>query len=98
MSENIPTKQKCPRCAKNTIILDDELDELFCSDCGYVITEKDQKLELGITLHDEPNNKSTETSLSQTMINPINKDSSGKPISANLESFKRLKKIEKRNK
>ncbi len=98
MSKNIPTKQKCPRCVKNAIILDDELDELFCSDCGYVITEKYQKSELGITSHDESNNKSTETSLSHTMINPTNKDSSGKPISTNLESFKRLKKLESRNK
>ena len=98
MSKNTFSEQKCPRCVKNAIILDDELDELFCSDCGYVITEKYQKSELRTTSHDESNGKNTEASLSHTMINPINKDSSGKPISTNLESFKRLKKIDSRNK
>lgn len=91
--------RKCPRCAKNSMILDEELDELFCSNCGYVITEKYQKSELGIISDYE---SSTEASLSQnalnigsqTMFNPTNRDSSGKPISTNLESFNRLKKLD----
>ncbi|MBS3925712.1 MAG: transcription initiation factor IIB [Nitrosarchaeum sp.] len=98
------SERKCPRCGKNSIILDEELDELFCSDCGYVITEKYQKSGLAIT-SDKSSNKNKETSLSQnalnigsqTMINPRNKDSSGKPISTNLY-FTRLRKLENRNK
>lgn len=97
--------RKCPRCGKNSIILDENLDELFCSDCGYVITEKYQKSELR-EISDKSSNKSTKSSWSQsasnigsqTMFNPANKDSSGKKISANLESFERLKKLEGKTK
>ena len=85
------SERKCPRCGKNSITLDEELDELFCGDCGYVITEKYQKSELGIISRDE---SSTETSLSQntlnigsqTMIDPRNKDSSGKPLTSSMKS------------
>ncbi len=97
--------RKCPRCGKNSIILDEELDELFCSDCGYVITEKYQKSELG-EISDKSSNKSTKNSWSQsasnigsqTMFDPANIDSSGKKISTNLESFERLRKLESKTK
>jgi transcription initiation factor TFIIB len=94
------SKRKCPRCTKNSIILDEELDELFCSDCGYVITEK-YEAESRVT-SDKPSNEKTKRSWlqsmsnigSQTKIGSTNKDSSGKQISANQGSFERLRKLE----
>jgi len=100
MSGNTVSGRKCPRCGKNSIILDEELDELFCSDCGYVITEK-YGVGSGV-ISDKSSNEKTKSSWSkntsnigsQTMFNPTNKDSSGKQISANQESFERLRKLD----
>jgi len=37
------TKDLCPRCAKGKLVTDNESGEMFCSRCGFVITEKLQE-------------------------------------------------------
>ena len=105
MSGNVSSGLKCPRCTKNSIILDEELDELFCSECGMVIPEKYQEFKIGIRTY-ESGNSSTKTSFlqkaldigSSTRINSITKDAFGKTTSANPEYFKRIKKLDERSK
>ena len=36
-------KEKCPRCVKGTLVTDHESGEMFCSKCGFVLTEKLQE-------------------------------------------------------
>ena len=33
-------KEMCPRCAQGKLVTDNESGEMFCSKCGFVITEK----------------------------------------------------------
>jgi len=33
----------CPRCGKNSLLMDDVTGEQFCSKCGFVISEKSQE-------------------------------------------------------
>jgi len=37
------SKEKCPRCAKGKLVTDNESGEMFCSKCGFVLTEKLQE-------------------------------------------------------
>jgi len=87
----------CPRCGKNSLLTDDVTGEQFCSKCGFVITEKSQEsgpewrsfqkdsgsnparagAPSSLTIHD--------MGLS-TVINPLNKDASGKPLSTSMKS------------
>ncbi len=34
------TNELCPRCAQGKLVTDNESGEMFCSKCGFVITEK----------------------------------------------------------
>ncbi len=36
-------KDLCPRCVKGKLVTDNESGEMFCSRCGFVITEKLQE-------------------------------------------------------
>jgi len=94
--------KKCPRCSKSKIISDTESEELFCGDCGFVISEKSEYTGPERQFLDEPSNRSHsgdkstllrhDRSLS-TIINPIDKDSFGKPISGNMKSSIRRLRI-----
>ena len=87
----------CPRCAKNSLLTDDVTGERFCGKCGYVISEKSQESgpEWRSFTQDEHGNKAragAPTSLTMhdmglsTIINPMNKDASGKPLTASMKS------------
>ncbi|MBM2818579.1 MAG: putative transcription initiation factor [Nitrosarchaeum sp.] len=98
----INIKERCSRCWKSSPITDFETGEMFCGDCGFVLSERvedsgperhsfsDDKIDRGRTgsgvslaRHDQ--------GLS-TIISPINKDASGKPLSALMKNtFKRLR-------
>ena len=87
----------CVRCGKNSMLTDEVTGEQFCGKCGYVISEKSQEsgpewrsfqkdsgsnpartgAPSSLTIHDR--------GLS-TVINPINKDASGKPLSTSMKS------------
>ena len=101
MAQQLSKKQSCPRCGKSRIISDDETGELFCGGCGFVITDRIENHGPERTFSDSSTNKSRtgdRTSLTRhdqglsTIINPINKDSSGNPLSSSMKSsIKRLR-------
>lgn len=98
---------KCQRCGKNTLVTDAESQEIFCSNCGMVIDEKANDSRPERTFADSPANKShtgDKTSLMRhdrglsTVINPLDKDSSGTPLSASMKSsIKRLRQWDNRS-
>ncbi|MCH7966113.1 MAG: transcription initiation factor IIB [Thaumarchaeota archaeon] len=101
MTQQLQNKEKCPRCGKNNLVTDTESGEFFCGKCGFVIDERVYTLGPERKFSDDTTNKSRtgdRTSLTRhdqglsTIINPINKDSSGKPLSASMKtSIKRLR-------
>ena len=87
----------CPRCAQGKLVTDNESGEMCCSKCGYVITEKLQESgpEWRSFTQDERGDRAragAPTSLSMhdmglaTIINPANKDASGRPLAASMKS------------
>jgi len=107
MSQQIQNKEKCLRCGKNNLVTDSESRELFCSSCGFVIDEKISDSEPERMFSDTSVNKSRtgdRTSLTRhdqglsTIINPLNKDASGKPLSASMKSsLNQLRKLNSRS-
>lgn len=101
MTQQLQNKEKCPRCGKNNLITDVESAEIFCAKCGFVIDEKISDTGPERTFTDSTVNKSRtgdKTSLTRhdqglsTIINPINKDSAGNPLSLSMKSsIKRLR-------
>jgi transcription initiation factor TFIIB len=100
-NQQLSKKQTCPRCGKNKVITDEETGEMFCGKCGFVITDRVDNQGPERTFSDSNTNKSRtgdRTSLTRhdqglsTIINPINKDSSGNPLSSSMKSsIKRLR-------
>ena len=87
----------CARCGKNSMLTDNATGERFCGKCGYVVSEKTEDSgpewrsfsnERGA----DPTRTGAPTSLAMhdrglaTIINPMNKDSSGKPLSSSMKS------------
>ena len=108
MTQQIVSKQRCPRCGKNTIITDMEIGELICGRCGYVISERLENSgpEWRSFLDDKTNKARTGAGTSLTMhdyglatvINPINRDSVGKPLSYSMKkTLKRLRIWDRRS-
>ncbi len=102
MAQQLASKQRCPRCGKKAILSDTEIAELICGRCGYVISERleDSGPEWRSFTDDETNRTRTGagTSLTihdyglATVINPINRDSVGKPLPYSMKkTFKRLR-------
>jgi len=93
----------CLRCGKNSLLTDVSTGEQFCSKCGYVISEtlQDSGPEWRSFQNDggsNPARAGAPTSLMihdmglSTVINPLNKDASGKSLSAPMKTFlKRLR-------
>ena len=89
-------KERCPRCGQGSIFTDGSTGENFCGKCGFVITDKIS--EAGAewrSFSNEGESKSrvgVPTSLAMhdmglaTIINPQNKDATGKPLSASMKS------------
>ena len=87
---------KCPSCGDKKMITDQNTGELFCSNCGLVITEKitDTGAEWRSFSNDEGNRTraGATTSLAMhdmglsTVIDSANRDSTGKPLSAGIKS------------
>ncbi|MFB5629990.1 MAG: transcription initiation factor IIB family protein [Nitrosopumilaceae archaeon] len=87
----------CKRCGKNAMLTDNETGETYCGKCGYVVSEKvdDSGPEWRSFPNDggaNPTRTGAPTSLTMhdmglaTIINPINRDSSGKPLSTSMRS------------
>jgi len=101
MTQQLQNKEKCPRCGKKNLVTDSESAELFCAKCGFVVDEKVSNFGPERRFSDDTTNKSRtgdRISLTRhdqglsTIINPINKDASGNPLSASMKtSLKRLR-------
>ncbi len=87
----------CARCGKNSMLTDNATGERFCGKCGYVVSEKTE--DSGPEWRSfsnkggaDPTRTGAPTSLAMhdrglaTIINPMNKDSSGKPLSSSMKS------------
>ncbi len=89
-------KDRCPRCAQGSIVIDANTGENFCSKCGYVINE--QSIEAGpewrsFSKEDEGKSRTgVPTSLAMhdmglaTIIGQADKDATGKPLSSTMRS------------
>lgn len=86
----------CKRC-KGSLVTDSDTGELFCSHCGFVVSEKIQESgpEWRAFSQDEHGDRAragAPTSLTMhdmglaTVINPVNKDASGRPLAAPMKS------------
>ena len=91
------SKQLCPRCAQGKLVTDNESGELFCSKCGFVISEKLEESgpEWRSFAPDEHGSKAragAPTSLSihdmglATVIGQVNRDASGRPLAAPMKN------------
>jgi len=87
----------CARCGKNSLLIDGDTGEQFCSKCGYVISEKsnDSGPEWRSFQKDGGSNPARAGAPSSllmhdmglsTVINPLNKDASGKPLSTSMKN------------
>ncbi len=88
-------KQSCLRCGKTALITDAETGEIFCGGCGFVLSERIENP--GPESHSFPDDRiniertGSGTSLAKhdqglsTIINPINRDATGKPLSNSMK-------------
>jgi transcription initiation factor TFIIB len=100
----------CGRCGKHGITTDTVTGERFCGKCGFVINEtlQDGGPEWRSFSKDggaDPTRTGAPTSLTMhdrglaTIINPLNKDASGKPLSTSMKStIERLRTWDSRSK
>jgi len=96
MVNTVNTKEKCPRCGKGNLVTDANTGENFCGKCGFVITDKiEESGPEWRSFSNEGENKSragVPTSLAMhdmglaTVINPQNRDATGKPLTAAMKS------------
>jgi len=87
----------CSRCGKNSMQTDGETGEFFCRKCGYVISDKveDSGPEWRSFSKEggaDPTRTGAPSSLAMhdmglaTVINPVNRDSTGRPLSSAMKS------------
>ena len=97
VTEVANSKEKCQRCGKGKMVTDNESGEMFCSKCGFVMSEKLQESgpEWRSFTQDEHGDRAragAPTSLTMhdmglaTIINPMNKDAAGRPLTASMKS------------
>jgi len=88
-------KQSCSRCGKTALITDSETGEIFCGGCGFVLSERiENPGPESRSFPDDIINRARtgpSTSLAihdqglSTIINPINRDATGKPLSNSMK-------------
>ena len=90
-------KPSCARCGKKSMLTDGETGEMFCSKCGFVVNEKMEDggpewRSFSKEGGEDPTRTGPPTSLTMhdrglsTKISPINRDSTGKPLSSSMKS------------
>jgi len=103
MVNQIPDiKQSCSRCGKKALITDAETGEIFCGGCGFVLSERlenpgpERRSFQGDQINRERTGVGTSLAIHDkglsTIINPTNKDATGKPLSNSMKkTLKRLR-------
>jgi transcription initiation factor TFIIB len=109
VKEIVSNNGKCPRCGKNKLITDSESSEIFCSNCGIVLSEKIQELgnKIRIFTQEDFLNKSRTGGPSSiaihdmglsTVISPINKDSLGRSLKNSMKNkMRQLRLLDSRS-
>ncbi len=88
---------KCIRCGKSSLLTDGVTGEQFCSKCGFVISEKvnesgPERRSFSTQGGADTARTGAPTSLTihdrglSTVINPANKDATGRPLSSSMKS------------
>jgi len=88
---------KCIRCGKSSLLTDGVTGEQFCSKCGFVISEKvnesgPERRSFSTQGGVDTTRTGAPTSLTihdrglSTVINPANKDATGRPLSSSMKS------------
>ena len=104
----ISDKRESISCNESSVITDFETGEVICSKCGLVLSERveDSSPEWRSFSYDKTNRRRTGdgTSLAKhdrglsTIISPINKDASGKPLSTSMKkTLKQLRMLDRRS-
>ena len=94
---NIDPNSKCIRCGKSSLLTDGVTGEQFCSKCGFVISEKvnesgPERQSFSTQGRVDTARTGAPTSLTihdrglSTVINPANKDATGRPLSSSMKS------------
>ena len=105
----VDSKEKCQRCGKGKMVTDNESGEMFCSKCGFVMSEKLQESgpEWRSFTQDEHGDRAragAPTSLTMhdkglSTIIGTNNDSTGKALSGKTKyEFNRLRTWDQRSK
>jgi len=87
----------CSRCGKKSLLTDEVTGEQFCGKCGYVISEKvdesgPERRSFSIQGSVDSTRTGSPISLTKhdkglsTVINPANRDATGKPLSSSMKS------------
>ena len=87
----------CSRCGKKSLLTDEVTGEQFCGKCGYVISEKVNESgpeRKSFSTQGGVDNSRTGSPISltrydkglSTVINPANKDATGKPLSSSMKT------------
>lgn len=107
INQYLQNKEKCPRCTKSNLVSDNESGEIFCSSCGFVISDSMIDNSPERIFSDSTVNKSRtgdKTSLTRhdqglsTVISGVNKDATGKPLSSSMKStVNQLRKLDNRS-
>ncbi len=88
-------QDRCRRCGRGKKVTDTESGEIVCSSCGFVISEKIEDFgpeHRNFMDGHDTSRTGAGTSLSRhdmglaTIINPFNKDASGKPLSSAMKT------------
>ena len=102
-------KTVCFRCGKDSIVSDEDVGELVCQNCGYVISEKIQSSGPEWRVFSTESDKNSArtggpTSLTRhdkglsTVISPINRDSTGRPLTSSMKhTIERLRTWDSRS-
>ncbi len=94
--------ERCPRCGKNILVNDEDIGEVVCRTCGFVMSEKNTSVDSEDYFFDDHVDKRRtgdtvtlarhDMGLS-TVINSKNKDAMGKPIATNMiKTIERLRR------
>jgi transcription initiation factor TFIIB len=96
LKNSIIAGPKCPSCGDKKMVTDQTTGELFCGNCGLVVTDKitDTGAEWRSFSNDEGNKTRVGAGTSLTMhdmglstvIGAANKDATGKPLSSSVKS------------